>query len=83
LEVKIDASKDFEAITSRVATIKMAADLVGDEEVYEAMVVVFCQLVMNMFVTIPSGRGEAYMALTRKRYDEMLHELGLKRLVED
>jgi hypothetical protein len=81
--MRIDASKDFDAITNRIGAIKMAADLVGDEEVLKDMVLVFCQSLMTMFVTITSERGEAYMALTRKMYDEVLHEQGLKRLVED
>jgi len=81
--MKIDASKDFETISSRIDAVKLAADFTGDDEVLKDMVVVFCQLLTNMYKTIPTTKGDAYVVLTKDLYDKVLQQHGLKRVVED
>ena len=78
--MKIDASKDFEAITKKVDSMKMAADLVEDEEVLKDIVLVFAQLIENMYLTIPNNKSEAHRLLTEQLYDTVLLEHGLHRI---
>lgn len=86
--MKLDASREFEAITKYIDHIKTTADLVSDYEVLFDLMMVLAQLMANMYRTIPikgpSGEeSKSFNTLCKQKYDDLLKTHGLQRIMED
>jgi len=80
--VKIDASKDFEALSAKIDSIKMAATLIGDEEVLVDLVRVFAQHLDGMFLFSLKSRPEVHKVLTLQMYEKEISKYGFARIAQ-
>ena len=79
--MKLDASKEFEAFTSIVNTVKMHANLIGDTEVLVSLMETLASLTIGMYATLPQDADDkpVLRALLEQKYDEVMEANQLRR----